>query len=473
MLEPRRPLGEGAGQEAPTAPHATVRQRGGKRTGPERFWARWPARIALGASLLVSGAVHCSVVPLEMPHHFEVNEVEGEAAIPIDALEPEDTPPPPPPPPPPPEAKPSEEDKARDLAAAMARHRDAGSTSDADVADAAGDASVDAPPDALDDAPADAPPDAVADAMADAGAVGGGLDGAIALADAAPSASGPRDPQAILGAAGNIQAAPVLVMVVVNAEVIRTHPLAAEMGSLLRGIEQWDDFMRGTTFDPVRDVDWVMISGPSLVNTSRDVILVRYSASDAAVDKAVDIVSRKHEHGGAFDAGVPGVRASRAFADRAERIILRPQSKVLALVPPDVAEKVARQLAPPTHVAAHVRPGEAAYVRLVNPHHPFPEIPASVSEARMRVVPRADHGADVFIEGDTKDSAAATQAADDLRELIQRYKLLAMLLVGDLLDHIEVTADGNRVHVHLAATLEQIETVFHLFARARRPAPSP
>ena len=229
-------------------------------------------------------------------------------------------------------------------------------------------------------------------------------------------------------------------MVVINAEVIRSHPVAAEMGSLLRGIEQWNDFMKGTSFDPVRDVDWVMISGPSLVNTSRDVILVRYSASDAAVDRAVEIVSHKHEHGGAFDAGVPGVRASRAFADRAERVILRPQSKVLALVPPDVAEKVARRLAPPTQVAAHVRPGEAAYVRVVDPHHPFPEIPAALSEARMRIVPRPDQGADLFIDGDTKDAAAAAQAADDVRELIQRYKLLAMLLAGSLLDHVEVTA---------------------------------
>src|ERR1700735_5977 len=98
MVEPRRPLGEGAGEEAPTAPHATPREGRGKRTGPERFWARWPGRLALTASLLVSGMVHCAVVPLELPHRFEVNEVDGEAAIPIDVLEQEDTPPPPPPP---------------------------------------------------------------------------------------------------------------------------------------------------------------------------------------------------------------------------------------------------------------------------------------------------------------------------------------------------------------------------------------
>src|ERR1700733_13170277 len=101
MAEPRRALGEGAAQEAPTAPHATPHSRGARRTGPERFWARWPVRLALAACLVVSGVAHCALVPLDGPQRFEVNDVAGEAAIPIDVLEPEDTPPPPPPPPPP------------------------------------------------------------------------------------------------------------------------------------------------------------------------------------------------------------------------------------------------------------------------------------------------------------------------------------------------------------------------------------
>ena len=89
----------------------------------------------------------------------------------------------------------------------------------------------------------------------------------------------------------------------------------------------------------------------------------------------------------------------------------------------------------------------------------------------MRIVPRPDQGADLFIEGDTKDAAAATQAADDVRELIQRYKLLAMLLAGSLLDHVEVSAEGSRVLVHLTATLQQIQTVVDLFARSQGVGP--
>ena len=134
------------------------------------------------------------------------------------------------------------------------------------------------------------------------------LDGAVASVDdsgAPGTGQGPRDPQAILGAAGDIQADKVLVMVVINAEVIRQNPEGAKMGFLLRGIPQWDEFMHGTDIDPVRDTDWVMISGPSLVNTSRDVVLIHYSARDAKVERAMEQVAHNYAKGGGYDAGVP------------------------------------------------------------------------------------------------------------------------------------------------------------------------
>ncbi|HEX8791103.1 MAG TPA: hypothetical protein VF765_09120, partial [Polyangiaceae bacterium] len=160
MAEPssRTSLGEGAAQGAPTAPHATPRRDRGPRTGPERFWAHWPVRLALGASLVVSGLAHCAVVPFDLPHGFEVNDVEGEAAIPIDVLEGVDEPPPPPPPQPAePEPKAQEQiDKFAEAARQAARQqRDGGA------------------PDAATDAPADA----ASDAIADAGADGSWLDG--------------------------------------------------------------------------------------------------------------------------------------------------------------------------------------------------------------------------------------------------------------------------------------------------------
>ncbi len=441
----RRALGDGAAQAAPTAPHATPSPPGRKRkrSGPERFWRRRSVRLALGPFVLLSLIAHYLLFPVDLPHGFEMNDVEGEAAIPVDVLAAEPPPPPPPESPPPP-ATPdrTDEEKARELAAAAAARADAGVAHDAGADASAQDAAVG-------DAAGDAAP-------SDAGAEGGVSDAAVASAEL------DAGPNAIVGAA--IQADVNLVTLIVNAEVIRQHPVGARMGFLLRGIPQWDEFMSGTNIDPIRDTDWVQIAGPSLINTARDVVLIHYSAPDAVVDHAVDIVSKKYDRGGRFDAGVPGVRATLAHADRAERVLIRAQPHVLAVVPPGIAEKSARQLVS-SRLPAHNHPGEAVYLRLVNPHHPMPEIPESITEMRMRVLPRADLGADVFTEGDTKDAAAAAEAADGLRRLVRRHNdaFTAMLTHG-LFDHVEVTSEGALVKAHMIVTLDQIETLTALVA---------
>jgi hypothetical protein len=389
------------------------------------------------------------MVPLDLPHGFVVNDVQGEAAIPIDVLALEDTPPPPPEVPVPAPAS-AKDEKDNGVTPAI-QHRDASAPLDSGTRDAT-----------EGDVERDASADAAADAVPDSGAAVEG--GEIALAgDAGDAGSiGPRDPEAIVGAVGAIQADVIYVILVVNAEVIRNHPVGARMGYLLRGIPQWDEFISGTDIDPVRDTDWVMISGPSLVNTSRDVVLVHYSASDAVVDHAVDVVSRKSHGGARFDAGVPGVRASLAHADRAERVILRAQSHVLAIVPPMIAEKVARKLAS-ARMSAHIRPGEAVYLRLVDPHHPMPEIPDSISELRMRVIPSADGAAEVFVDCDTKDPDAAVQAADSIKRMIRRHNDgLTSLLTHGLLDHVGVTNVDSVVKVHVVVTRDQIETLMTL-----------
>ena len=461
MPEPRTLLGDGAAQGAPTAPHATPRSAGGKATGPERFWKQWPVRLTLAASLVVSGVAHCAVFPLDVPRSFVVNDVEGEAAIPVDVLsEEEPAPPPPPEPPPPAEVKP--EDKTETPAALPPHRRDAG-------------APVDASPDSATDA-GDAGPDA-RPFVFDAGVEGSFPDGAVPLAEggaASPSAGGPRDPQAIIGAAGAVQADVVLVMLVVNADVIRTNPVGAKMGYLLRGIPQWDEFMSGTDIAPGKATDWLVISGPSRVNTGRDIVMIRYSASDATVDKAVDVVSRKYDKGGPWDAGVPGVKATLAHADRFERVLLRPQPHVLAVVPTGVATRVARQLSS-AKVPASIRPGEAVYLRLVNPHHPMPEIPETITELRLRVVPRSDQGADVFLDGDTKDAQTALDAASDVRGIIKRHNgIIVASRPHGLLDGFDVTTEGTQVKGHLGASRDQIETLMVLvgdFLGVKPPGP--
>ncbi len=454
----RSPLGDGAAQEAPTAPHATPRARDSKRTGPERFWWRGERLgflVALGLSLLL----HAGAFPFEWPAGMEVKDVEGVAAIAVDLLESSEPEPAPPAPPsveaPTPEAPATDSSGGKSHDSAPA----ASSTPGLDDAGArhpqdAGDASPDARPDGSEDGGSRALTDAEADTGADAG----------------PDL-GSRDTESIAGAAASIHGDVVLVAVLVNAELIRKNPVGASLGLLLRGIPQWEDFMSGTDIDPVRDTDWLMISGPSLVNTARDVILIRYGAADAVVDHAISRVSRKYAGGGPFDAGVPGMKATLAHADRAERVLLRPRPHVLALVSPADANRLARQLAV-SGLPAHVLPehrAEAVYFRFESPHRAVPEIPESISELRLRVVPRSetDNGAGVLVEGDTKDATkeSAALAAAAVEDIIRRRNTgLVAIMTRRMFDRVEVRAEGTKVLAHLSVTLEDLETLESLAA---------
>jgi hypothetical protein len=409
-------------------------------------------RLSLGVGLLLSGAAHCSVIPFEIPRGFDIKDLEGEAAIPVDVMQADEPPAPAPPPLPEPKSEVADT-KEKEITAPVVVH-DAGARRDAALPDAGA-------------------------GITDAGvARSDGLDGAVAeLADAAGAGGSrdPRDPQAVIGAAGSVQADTVLVMVIVNAEVIRKNPVGAGMGFLLRGIPQWDEFMNGTNIDPVGDWDWAMISGPSLINTARDIMVVRYSAPDAKVDHAVQVVSKQFDRGGPFDAGVPGVKASLAHADRADRVILRPQSHVLVVVPPNVAERTARQLVT-SRVPAHVRPGEAAFIKFVSPHRAMPEIPDTITELRLKVIPRADEGADLFIDGDTADAETARRAASEVRAVIRAHNdTVVWLATGGLLDGVDVTTDGTVVKAHLTVSRPKLEMLLGLVAMklgVQRPTPA-
>ena len=444
-------LGRGAAESAPTSPHATPRSRkkGAQRSGPERFWdpRRW--RFVFVGMLLASLFVHSWLAPWSfVPKGFEVRDVEGDTVIPIDLLDPD------PPEPPPVEQQMGEKEKDIDPAG--------GSAGDAAIARSGlTDAGLDASAAFLTDAGAD-----VVDAASDA----------TDASDASDAA--PRDPLVMVGDVGKLQAGEALVRLLINANEIKKHPIGAQMGPLLSSIPQWDEFISGTGIDPINQTDWVLISGPGLVDTTNDVIIVHYSAPDAIVDKAIDVISKKYDRGGPFDAGVPGVKAALGHADKAPRVFLRPQSHVLAVVPVHYANTAA-QILVRSRVAPKVTPGEAVNLSVKRPYQPFPEIPKTVTEMRLWVLPRADGSAEVFAEGDCATDAEAVDAADQIRTLLGRYKgnMVVKLLTRGLLDSLEVKPVGKKVTVHLDATQEQLEAMLSLVegqVRARKgPAPPP
>ncbi|WP_394838883.1 hypothetical protein LVJ94_18495 [Pendulispora rubella] len=457
-----RSIVAGAADGAPTAPHATMRRHphrhSKKRTGPEKFWDRRGIRNAFAVAFVASIALHYALGPWSLlpEQKLDFVDTEGELSIPIDLIEDQPPEPPAPEPPPPPEETPG--------GGVTAKPTSATSKEDAGARDAGADAAEDAGTDAGTDAetPEDGgKEDAGAVAAADAGAL---ADAAVADRGDAGGENKSRDPSSLVAAASDVQAGPPLVRLFVNMEEIRKNPVGVQMGPLLSAIPQWDDFMSGTQVDPVRDTDWVYITGPSLMRTERDVILVHYSASDKLVDRAIDVVSKKYASGGVYDAGVPGVKAALGHADRAQRVFLRPQSRVLAVVPPDYANTAAKTLVK-AKVSTHARPGEAMRLTLQTPHRPMPFIPQSISEMRLWVVPRADGGAEVYGEGDTPDPASASAAADALRKVVRSQNSIAVrLITQNLLGTVDIIDQGSMVRLHGPVTREQLDALLGLVA---------
>jgi hypothetical protein len=268
---------------------------------------------------------------------------------------------------------------------------------------------------------------------------------------------------------GQVQAGEVFVTLLINVEVIRAHPAGPRLSKLVRAAPQWDDALKGTTVDPVRDADWVLITGPSLIRTERDAILVRYSVPDRFADEAIEAIKRRSHNGAGFDAGVAGVKATLGHADRYPRVFLRPQPHLIAVVPPDYANTAAKMLVK-MKVSPHVRPGEAMRMTLKNPSRPIPQMPQQISELRVWIVPRnADGGADVYAEGQCADPANASVATEAIKAFLQRYRgsmegALANVVSHGLVNAIDVNADGDLVRFHVDANREQVDAVIGFVA---------
>jgi hypothetical protein len=457
----------GAGLVAPTAPHATPPAAKPKGlSGPARFWDGGGVRIALAITLALSIGAHWFVAPwnlLPTNTGVEFKDPAGELSIAVDVLAEESPPPPEPkaaPPPTPADPTPTGKDPT------APGRPDAG----AKIVDAGKDAA-----EKLAEIP-DAGVVVSADggAITDAGEPDGSAEGdggLVAMADAGgqSGSSGARSATDLLGGAEAINAGVQNVVLGVNVAVVRKHPIGARMGPILQAIPQWKDFMRGAQapVDPIRDTEWILIYGPSLIHTEKDAVLVRYNVSDDAVDATIAGIARSYDKGGPLDAGVPGVTASLGFADNAQRAFLRPRSKLLVIVPPSHASQFAR-----AYKSSMPRGPSAAEAMRLIVHNPANQIsipnlrfPQSLTEIRLWIIPRADGGADVFAEGDCTDEAAAVDTAEKLTEVLKRVNSLGVrFATRGLLNNAVVTPEGSRIKLHVLANAEQLEAILQLTA---------
>jgi len=406
------------------------------RTGPARFWSAERIRQGLAGGFVISLALHYVISPFSVMAAAPENkfhEQEGELSIPVEFIGIEGEQP----------------STHKDPQQQNGNGSGPEGATDASVKNAGGDA-----------AGADGGADASEEE--DAGGVddGGGL---IAVADG----GGGRDPNSLLGAAASVSAGPNNITIMVNFVELRKHPESANLGRVLAGIPQWKTFMSNATgtamLDPMRDCDWMIIMGPSLLDTQNDAVFLHYSVPDATVDKVIDTVSRTYAKGGPVNLGVPGVKGWKGFADKGERVFIRPRPHIAVVVPAAKAQAFARVLVG-NPVTPHVRAGEAFSMRALHPGGSINVIPQDISEMRVWIVPRAsDGGGDLYAEGDCPSDAAAQTDAEALKTLIQQKNSFGVrLLTAGFLNKVDITASNGQVHLHINGTQGQIEALLHI-----------
>jgi hypothetical protein len=302
-------------------------------------------------------------------------------------------------------------------------------------------------------------------ANADAGLV------ASAASDAGsgvPGGGGPRTPAEMLGVSNVVTAGQVNVTLLVNSAVIRSHPVGARMGPILPAIPQWAEFMRGAEkkFDPLKDSEWMLIFGPSLINTDRDAIFVRVNVPDTTSDLLIDqITNAPGSRGGPLDAGVRGVHAGRLWADNGDRAVMRVQSHLLMTVPPDKAYEFAKVYSR-TGLNPRLRPGEAMRMTVRDPWRqisiPNIKFANSLSELRFWIIPHNDDGsADLYGEGDCGTPEHAVENAAAIRDMVKQLNssMIVKIATHGLLNGAEIEPANDKVKLHLAANRDQLEAM--------------
>jgi hypothetical protein len=249
------------------------------------------------------------------------------------------------------------------------------------------------------------------------------------------------------------------VAAVINVEAFRASTAGRQLGPVIAAFPQWGDFTRGTDLG----IAWVLFTGSSLDRMERGNVVMYCTATDAKIDRWLE--AKRSDKGSAVDAG-PGVHAVLGRVDRTERVFMRPQSHLVAIVPPESARQVAG-LIRDAHLPPHADPGEAFRLRARSPQRAFSELPASVTEIRFWIAPRKDQGADFFFESDTSGATFVAQQLHDLmaKEIDPSVRNATL----GLLDHPDISADGDVAKVHVRATASQLAALLQIVQTNVRP----
>ncbi|MEP7049677.1 MAG: hypothetical protein ABJB12_04960 [Pseudomonadota bacterium] len=262
------------------------------------------------------------------------------------------------------------------------------------------------------------------------------------------------------------------VKLTIYTDKIRTNPLGARIGPLLRSLYQWRDFFGPTAIDPIRDIDQIYVVGSQLRDSSNVVAILRHHVPMAKMRAAVDALVRADQAGEWLDAGVP---VASAHADGAERRFLLPNSQTVIVTPPS-AYASALKAGKMIHLLPSSGP-EAALIYLATPWRAFLGLPVKVPQtikwARVRITPTADGGASAELEAEDEDEATAAEDAAYLTRTATAVSQLNLGFIGSIfgqqshkfVEHVAFSANGKMLRGEAQVTADQLSAALD-FAEA-------
>jgi len=229
--------------------------------------------------------------------------------------------------------------------------------------------------------------------------------------------------------------------VVLRLSVARQHPLGPRIVPFILAWPGWGATLSSLTHQPLADLEWLEVVGPK--DPAGERLLTRTAAADDVVDARL-----------------------QARSDGSLRVVERPQSHLVAALPPDGAAAVLETL----HTARVIEPAgsdpdEALHVDFPHPHGVVLYVPEEARRAVVRVDSRPGGAAEGFVDLTCDDEAAASLMAARLQARAREVNnLMVRVLTRDLLGSLIITVEGPVVKLRLPATSEQLDSLATLAA---------
>jgi hypothetical protein len=276
----------------------------------------------------------------------------------------------------------------------------------------------------------------------------------------APNGGAARDATSVFGALGTALAASGDELVLaVRMDLVRAHPLGPRLQPVLAASPKWKPVVTGTKLDPYRDLEWLFVVAeePSLADLRKVTAVVRHAAPERDVDAALKRLSAT------LPAAPRGLALPAASIEK-DAVALRAGPGLVVVTGAARAKDIARAIKTSVLPERPAIPeGEAVTTLVRHPHRALPQIPESVEDLRVWIVPRSDGGADLWGEGQCATEEQAKAAAEEMNKAAVRTNgLLLRAATKGLLNAFETRSEGRKVLVHLPARRDQLEAVITL-----------